>query len=293
MRVQENGITGTAEEITSDITIPETRIPSTPEIGSESNSGEISTEWNIDEQDEWFAGVFCGKWEEESENKKTLTLGDENISFSIFEKFPQKPVAWQHYKKEFINSLSMDFNTDSFVKLNWNFMGSNNPQMMTSFPLEDVVPTFKEALKTKSFITKSGMWLKIGDDKESLEAIRQCPSMSININNNLEKTPALGEDESIENSLGDFVIDGSLDVYNVDEKGIKVYNDATQGKDKVIQVRVSRKIGNVTTSYTLTLNVHLSTPTKSRNGSKFQYSVPFKVNDKKDLLLEKEIVTSE
>lgn len=293
MRIQENGITGTEEEITSDITIPGTRIPSTPEVGSESNSGNISTEWNIDEQDEWFAGVFCGKWEEVSENKKKLTLGDENHSFSFFEKFPQKPVAWQHYKKEFINSLSMDFKTDSFVKLDWSFMGSNNPQMMTDFPLEDVTPTFKEALKTKSFITKSGMWLKIGDDTESLEALRQSPSLNININNNLEKTPALGEDESIENSLGDFVIDGSMDIYNVDDKGINLYNDATSGKDKVIQVRVSRVLGNITTAYTLTLNIHLSAPTKSKNGNKFQFSIPFKVNDSKDLLLEKEVITSE
>ena len=40
-------VAGTAEEITSDIVLPETRIASTPEIGTESNSGSMTTEWNM------------------------------------------------------------------------------------------------------------------------------------------------------------------------------------------------------------------------------------------------------
>ena len=62
----------------------------------------------------------------------------------------------------------------------------------------------------------------------------------------MDRTPALGEDESIENSLGNFDIDGTLDVYNVDATGKALYNDAVAGKDKVIQTRVSRKIGDTT-----------------------------------------------
>lgn len=294
MRISENGIAGSAEEIASDIVLPETRIPSTPEVGSESNSGDIQTEWNIGEQDAWFAGVFGSNWKTATgTNNKSLSLGKDNTdypvvshSFSLFEKFPQTPVAWQHYKKEFINSLSMDFQTDSFVKLTWNFMGSNNPKMLDAFPSEYGTPTALEASKTKSFITKGGMWLKIGDTVGTVAQIRQCPSMSISITNNLEKTPALGEDESIENSLGDFVVEGTLDVYNVDAIGKSLYNDAVDGKDKVIQVNVGRKVGTTTYSYTLTLNVHLGAPTKSRNGNKLQFSVPFKVNDDTDLLLE-------
>ena len=289
-----NGITGTAEEIESDILVPDTRIPSTPELGSESNSGDINTEWNIDEQDEWFAGVFCGEWKQdpENQNRKTLTLGDTVKSFSFFEKFPQTPVAWKHFKHEFLNQLTMDFATDSFVKLTWNFMGANNPKKMSDFPIADVTPTFKPALTTKSFLTKGDMWLKVGESVESLESLRQSPSVSITINNNLERTPALGEDESIENSLGDFVIEGSMDVYDVDDKGHNLYNDAVDGKDKVIQVSVSRKVGERTTRYTLTLNAHFSSPTQSRNGNKYQFSIPFKVNDVKDLLLEKVVTVS-
>ena len=292
MRISENGIAGTAEEITSDILLPDTRIESTPEVGTESNAGDVQTEWNIDEQDALFAGVFCSEWKTDASNanKKTLTLGESQKSFSILEKFPQKPATWQLYKNEYVNSLSMDFQTDSFAKLTWNFMGSNNPKQVTSDPLASKTPEYLPAMKTKSFITKGGMWLKIGDSVSTLKACRQSPSMSVSINNNLERTPALGEDESIENSLGNFVVDGTLDCYNVDQFGIDLYNDAVAGKDKVLQISVSRKVKNATTRYTLTMNVHLNVPSKSRNGNKFQFSVPFKVNDDTDLSLVKEVV---
>ena len=98
------------------------------------------------------------------------------------------------------------------------------------------------------------------------------------------------EEESIENSLGNFDITGTLDVYNVDDIGHELYNDAVEGKDKVFQVRVQRTVNGVTTSYTLTLNVHLGAPTKSRNGNKLQFAIPLTMNDDKDLLLEKEVV---
>ena len=289
MRISDNGVAGSAEEITSDIILPESRIPSTPEVGSESNAGDVQTEWNIDEQDEWLAGVFCNSWVTVNAKKKTLTLGETQKSFTLLERFPQNPPTWQWYRKEFINSLALDFSTDSFVKLTWNFMGSNNPQMVTSDPIADKNPTYKEVLKTKSFITKSGMWLKIGDTVGTLVRDRQSPTLNITINNNLERTPALGEDEAIENSLGNFDVTGTLEAYNVDDFGIQLYNDAVQGKDKVIQVSVSRTVNGVTTRYTLTLNVHLGAPTKSRNGNKYQFSIPFTMNDDTDLELVKEI----
>ena len=280
-------LAGSAEEINSDIVLPATRIASTPEVGSESNAGDIPTEWNIDEQDPLFEALFCSVWQTVSARKKTLTLGDTVNSFTVLKYFSQAPVAWQEYKKEYVNQLTMDFATDAFVKLTWNLMGSNNPKKVFSDPLAEKNPVYKNALKTKSFLTKSG-WLKIGDSVGTLVALRQSPSMNITINNNMEKTPALFETESIENSLGNFDISGTVDVYNVDDIGHQLYNDAVDGKDKVLQVRVSRKVGSVTTSYTLTMNVHLGAPSESRNGNKLQFSVPFKVNDVTDLLLEKE-----
>ena len=287
MRVGENNVVGTAEEITSDIMLPDTRIPSTPEVGTASNSGDVSTEWNIDEQDDLFAAVFCGAWTT-SGTTKTLTLGDVVSSFAMLKKYPQTPSAWQLFTKEYVNQLTMDFATDSFVKLTWNFMGSNNPSKVFSDPLTSKSPVYDDALKTKSFLTKKG-WLKYGDSVNALTAVRQSPSMNISINNNMERTPALFEEESIENSLGDFLVEGSFDVYNVDDLGNQIYNDAVEGKDKVLQVRVQREVNGVTTSYTLTLNVHLKAPTESKNGNKLQFSVPFTLNDDADLSLVKEV----
>lgn len=296
-RVSDNTVVGTAEEITSDIILPDSRIPSTPEIGSESNAGDLSTEWNIDEQDDLFEGVFNDAWDdtewdsEEGTGTKTLTLGDTSKSFLLLKYYPQTPAQYQLFEKVFVNSLTMDFQTDAFVKLTWNLMGSNNPQKVGTQPSYNDGTntrslTLGEKSTTKSFLTKKG-WLKIGDSVNTLTAVRQSPSMSISINNNLERTPALFEEESIENSLGDFVIDGSIDVYNVDALGTTLYNDAVAGADKVIQVKVERQVGDIKTEYILTMDVHLKAPTESKNGNKLQFSVGFQVNDTTNLKLEK------
>ena len=297
-RVSDNTVVGTAEEITSDIVLPDSRIPSTPEVGTASNSGDISTEWNVDgEQDDLFEGAFCGEWDdtewdsEENEGTKTLTLGDAVKSFLMLKHYPQAPVAYQLYTKEYINQLTMDFATDAFVKLTWNLMGSNNPLKDTSgnVPTYDTRSlTLGDANTGKSFLTKQG-WLKYGAVGGALTAVRQSPSMNITINNNLERTPALFEEESIENSLGDFVISGTFDVYNVDALGHTIYNDAVAGADRQLSVKVEREVNGVTTSYVLVMNVHLGAPSESKNGNKLQFSVPFQVNTKEGLLLTKTV----
>ena len=294
-RVSENNVVGTAEEITSDIVLPDSRIPSTPEVGSASNAGDMGTEWNIDEQDDLFASAFCDAWktdssvDDEDTTATYITLGNTVKSFLMLKYYPQTPVAYQLYEKEYVNQVTMDFATDSFVKLTWNFMGSNNPTKVGTQPTyndgtNNRSLTLGSASTSKSFLTKQG-WLKYGDDVEELTAVRQSPSMNITINNNLERTPALFEEESIENSLGDFVVSGSFDVYNVDALGHTIYNVA--GSDKVFQVAVERKVGDVTTTYVLTMNVHLGAPSESKNGNKLQFSVPFQVNASTDLKLQK------
>ena len=294
-RVSDNSVTGTAEEITSDIILPDSRIPSTPEVGTESNAGDITTEWNVDgEQDDLFAGVFCNNWTTPVNGKSSLTLGDAVKAFLMVKKYPQTPVAWQMYTKQYVNQLTIDFATDAFVKLTWNLMGSNNPKKVFEEPssYDGRTLTYASAKNGKSFLTKKG-WLKYGDSVNNLVAVRQSPSMNITINNNLERTPALFEEESIENSLGDFVIEGTFDVYNVDNLGHQIYNDAVEGLDKILQVRVQRKVNRTLVAYTLTLNVHLGAPSESKNGNKLQFSVPFKVNSADDLKLEKEIVVED
>ena len=290
MRYSDCSLEGTAEELTSDVIIPDSRIPSTPEKGSESSAGDLSTEWNIDEQDSFFEAVFCNTWQVQEDpsvtSKKVLTLGDTKHSFSLLKKYPQTPVLYQLFTKVFVNQLTMTFNTDDFVKLDWNLMGSNNPLKETTDPLASKTPTYNTALTTKSFITTDG-FLKVGDSTETLSALRHSPSLDITINNNMERTPALCEKESIENSLGDFVVSGNLGVYDVDDSGKEIYNKAVNGVDQIIQISVERTVGTTSTSYTLTMPVHLSAPTESKNGNKLQFGVPFTVNKADDLKLEK------
>ena len=288
MRYSECSVEGSTETIQSDVILPDTRIPSTPELGSQSNAGDVRTEWNIDEQDAWFEGVFCGEWKNKGAGKKALTLGDVAHSFSLLKKYTQKPIAFQHFTKEFINQLTMDFATNSFVKLSWNFMGSNHPTKVSTDPLIGKSPVYKPALTTKSFMTQNG-FLQYGASIATLKAIRQSPSLQITINNNLERTPALFEVESIENTLGNFNVSGTMDVYNADDFGHEIYNDAVNGADRVIRVQVSRQVNGVTTAYTLTLNVHLNAPSESKSGNKLQFSVPFVLNAITDFELLKEV----
>ena len=123
-RVSDNNVVGTAEEITSDIVLPDSRIPSTPEIGSESNAGDLSTEWNIDEQDDLFEGVFNDTWDatgwdsEEGTGTKTLTLGDTSKEFLLLKDYPQTPEQFPIIK------LSEDYNRTNnteIAKIDWSF----------------------------------------------------------------------------------------------------------------------------------------------------------------------------
>lgn len=292
VRKSDCSLEGATEEISSDVKIPDTRIPSTPEKGSESCSGDISTEWNIDDQDDFLASVFCGEWETSDESvedyeKKILTLGDVVSSFSFLKKYSQTPIDYQWFKKCFINQLTINMATDSFVKMSWNVMGSNNPKKVNTDPLASYNPQYQTASTTKSFMTNSG-FLKIGNVGGSLNSIRQASDFELTINNNMEKTPALFETESIENSLGDFNVSGSMNVFNADDTAHNLYNDAVDGKDKVIQVKVSRTINGVEYSYTITLRVHLGAPQESQDGNKLKFSIPFTLNDVTDLSIIKE-----
>ena len=102
MRVAENNVVGAIEEIQSDVKIPDTRIPSESETGTESSSGDITTEWNIDEQDDWLASLFCSEWVDDLVNStdtkevKTLELGNKRDVYSMIKKYPQEPVEWKH-----------------------------------------------------------------------------------------------------------------------------------------------------------------------------------------------------
>ena len=266
-------LVGATEKLQSEVKLPESRVQGSPEIGGQSSSGDVSTEWNIDEQDDWLAAVLCNEWEDGGAGQKTLTLGDKRTTFSLLKKYNQAPVEYQLYSGVQINQLKIDFATNSFVKLVFSLMGADDPLKQGTDPIVGAV--YKDAMTTKAFTTRSG-FLRIGSNEGTLAANRQCSNLSITINNNMENTPALFEEKSIEQSLGDFVLNGSFDVYN--SNNMAFYNDAVSGVDKFIQVEVERTVGAQTTKYRIDMKVHLDGVSESKDGNKLKYTVNFTMN---------------
>lgn len=286
LRLSDNGIVGTVQKIESQVKLPETRIQATPETGTESCSGALSSEWNIDEQDELIAAAMCSDWkdvelsETETENgfteKKELTLGTERAVFQVLKKYNQAPVEYQLFKGVQVNEMTITMALNSFVTLSFGCLGANHPTSVTESPLPSGV-TLGAALTTKSFKTLEG-YIKIGDDFETLSAMRQCPNFSLSINNNKERTDALFETEAVEMSDGDFVLTGSVDIWKAGDVARELSNAGIKGKDKCIEVQLSRTVGNVKSAYTIMLKVHLDDSQEAKDGNKLKNTIPFSLN---------------
>ncbi len=287
MRVSDNSIVGAIEEIASDVMIPDTRIPSESETGSESSSGSIGTEWNIDEQDDFLASVMCSSWDEseyDSETEsgtKTLELGTVRDVYSLIKKYPQAPVEYKWFKGLQLNQLAIDMSLNSFVKMTWDFLGANNPKAETIDPATKLTGvTYGDALATKSFKTLEGSFFM--DDVQGGHniQIRQSSAFNLTINNNKERTDALFETEAIEMSDGDFVVEGSFDIWKADTLATTIENLAIEGKKKWLEIAVSRDYGGKNYKYAIQLYAKLKTPTESKDGSKLKTTVNFSVHDK-------------
>lgn len=286
LRLSENGIVGTVEKIESQVKLPDSRIPGTPETGSESCSGSLNCEWNIDEQDDLIASAMCSEWtdceltETETENgvteKKELIFGEKRDVYQILKKYNQAPVEYQLFKGCQVNEMSLTLALNSFAQLSFGILGANHPTSETVDPLPSGV-TYGEALTTKAFKTLEG-YMKIGEDFETLVPFRQCPNFSLSINNNKERTDALFETEAIEMSDGDLAVSGSFDVWKAGDFARELSNAGIKGKDKCLEVTVSRTVGTTKTSYQIMLKVHLDGSTEAKDGNKLKNTIPYSLN---------------
>lgn len=275
MRVSDNTIVGATDEIASDVMIPDTRIPSESETGGSSSSGDVSTEWNIDEQDDFFASLLCSEWEgdEEDTDGKSVVLGTKRDVYEMVKKYPQTPAEWKQYTGLQLNQLQIAMDLNSFVKLTWSWLGANNPKSVTSDPHSD--SDYDVPLTTKSFKTLEGAFY-IGETQGAKTTqIRQASNINITINNNKERTDALFEMNAIEMSDGDFVVEGSFDIWKADSLATNLENMAIDGTKKWLSITVSR--GN--TSYEIQLYAKLKTPSESKDGNKLKNTINFSVHD--------------
>lgn len=304
-RVAENSIAGTVEKLESEVKLPNTRIPATPETGTESSSGTIRTEWNVDEQDDMLASVMCSKWKDETltaeeeaagiESRKTLVLDDEPTRsvYQMIKKYAQAPVEFQLFKGIQFNNLSIEMALNSFVKMNWDILGGNHPQSTTTDPVLSMTGvSYGTPLTTKSFKTLEG-YIKYGDSFENLSPLRQVPNFKLAINNNKERTDALFETEAIEMSDGDFNVSGNIDVWKSGDVARTLSNAGIAGQEKCFEIQVSRQyaVGNVTkqTSYTIQLKVHLDDSQESKDGNKLKNTIPYTMNKADGIKFIKEV----
>jgi len=282
LRYSDCSLEGTVEKIDSDVVLPDSRIKSIPETGSESNAGDISTAWNIDEQDELFASVMCSSWTDGTPtgtetSRKTLELGTSRNTFSFIKKYTQSPVEYKKYENDQINQLQIAMALSSFVKLTWSLMGSNQPRPTTVDPLSTFSHAeYANASTTKSFKTLEG-YIKMGSSFSNLTANRQISDFNLTINNNMEATNALFETEAIEQSLGDFQVTGSFDFWKAGDIARQLETSAIEGEEKYIEVSVSRSVGENKYTYIIQLIVHLDECTESKDGNKLKNSINWTV----------------
>ncbi len=298
LRLSENGIVGETAEIESDIILPGTRVPSVPDTGSESSSGNTASEFNIDEQDDLIASVMCSSWVTDSSkitgdvtDYKTLVLGTAKTVWRMIKKFAQTPAEWREFTGLQVNQMTLSLALNSFAKLTFGWLGSNNPKGVSSDPIDATKFDYAAALTTKSFKTLEG-YLKIGalaDAFTNMTQLRQAPNLELTVNNNKERTDALFETEAIEMSDGNFDVSGNLELWKADAIGMSMFNDAVDGVDKCIEVQLSRTVSDVKTSYTFQIKAHLKNPTESKDGNKYKVTVPFTVNFSEGLKIIKQV----
>lgn len=293
LNLSDNTLNGATEEIQSDVTEGGSRIPSIPENGTESSSGQLSSEWNVpdetsemSEQDMLIASILQSDWEvvdSVDTDMYTIGMGNSAKKWHLLKYFPETPSEYQHFKDVQFNSMQFDFALNQFVKLTFDIMGSNNPTRYDSASGAgiDVTKTPLGAVNhTKSFLTKEGA-IKIGTSAtawSSLTECIQCPAFTLSINNNKERTDSLFQTEATEYSDGKFVVEGSFDIWKADSLGMSIANDAKDGADKRISIKVQRTVGSSTYSYEIQLEAHLRPATEAKDGNKYKVTVPFSVN---------------
>lgn len=222
---------------------------------------------------------MCAEWdktnwtEETGKGTQTLTLGNKRDVYMMVKKYPQTPAEWKTYTGLQLNQLQIAMDLNSFVKMTWSWLGANNPKSVTTDPFDST--DYGTPLTTKSFKTLEGSF-KYGDTQGAItNAIRQASNITLTINNNKERTDALFETDAIEMSDGDFVVEGSFDIWKADALATTLENLAIDGTKKWLSIVVKRG----TVSYEIQLLAKLKTPSESKDGNKLKNTINFSVHD--------------
>lgn len=301
LRCSDFTLEGETEEITSDVKLPDSRIQSKGDAGTESSSGDMSSEWFIDESDMFLrAGML------DASEVYPIALGKEQTYFTFIKAYYQgnKPV-YQVFTGVQVGQIQFTYEIGQKVKLQYSLKGMDNPPILQSGDTQysTVAELCEEATDfvdedgklTKSYNTLKGAIQVVsngGDFTGDFSALIR--SLSFSINQNPDSTSALFQVKAIDNSLGDEQIEGTIEVWNPqDNASVSLRNKAKDWTDDVaIIVKMKKNLVSKTgdTEYTVKLNTSLKTPTESKDGNKLAFSIPFQVYDSDGMTIEKETV---
>ncbi len=250
-----DSVEGTYDTITNDTKLPG-RNPEKDRKGTDSSTGDFTTKWAPDEQDELLEDLLCGNWTENTndgvadidEKAMDLVPGSTQRSRYLLKEFSQNPVKYQLFTGLQVNSLNMQFTVKSLINAVFNLMGANNPQLVDAAPvsLANKVPPSK----TEQFITLKGfVRFDLQDTLASTELAnitkaeidvlpeqRYATDFSLTITNNMKSIDALFQEEAVEKSLGMLNVTGSITDYLIDGE---LYNLAKQSGSGLLVISVN------------------------------------------------------
>jgi hypothetical protein len=274
LRWASSTLEGSYETIQSDTKLPG-RNPSKNYRGTDSNTGDLTVNFAPDEHDKLLEAVLCSeegfvKNEDLSDDDYDvfeMVPGNKQRSFALLKEYTQDPKLYQLFRGLQFNTLNISFTIGALVKLSFNLLGSNNPELEDSppFSMANKLPAFT----TEEFITLAGNWKFKGPaDAAPVEYIDGV-DITLVITNNMSDLKGLFQKEAIDKSLGMLGITGTINEYVKDGK---LYNIAKQGKGGELHITVYSETDDA--EYEFILNINFDNSTLSGD-DQLKYALPF------------------
>jgi len=269
-----SSLEGSYEIIQSDTKLPG-RNPSKDHRGTDSNAGDLVTNFRSLEHDKLLEAVLCSeegfvKNDELSDDEYDifdLVPGNKQRSFALLKEYSQEPKLYQLFRGLQANTLNISFTIGAVVKLTFGLMGSNNPELEDEAPisLANILPAFT----TEEFITLVGNWKFKGPNDPDLVEYPDGVDITLTITNNMTDLKGLFQKEAIDKALGMLAVTGTINEYVKDGK---LYNLAKQGEGGELHITVYSEKDDA--EYEFILKISFNNSTLSGD-AQLQYALPF------------------
>lgn len=220
-----------------------------------------------------------------------LKTGNVDIKFDILKQFGgvEGEDLFQEFEHEAVDSMSMSITPGQIITGDFNFMGSNDPDLLEKgssdsegirkkltgrfvtppASLSDYIDNLpNESTKTDQLTASQGFLYANGI------RTRYGSNLTFSLSNGLRKTNAIFEKDAIATSALSLDITGNLDVYLVGGHADKLYNLATQ--DKTVELLFVLQDKEENPDYALIFQIFTTKFDKSvNNGEEMGISLPW------------------